>query len=143
MLYLSQFVFQSILFSKKKEPAGDSWHPLVPHGEEGQLPQLPWPVQTPTSPARPPHPEPAAGRGPLDRSSSAQGGRAFPVGPHLKAGPALVSCTRRAWHRTGFQDGDRPGGLLPARSARMQSFPGFSCESSPPALYLKCANIFS
>lgn len=37
MLYLSQFVFQSILFSKKKEHAGDSGHPPVPSGEGAAL----------------------------------------------------------------------------------------------------------
>lgn len=56
MLYLSQFVFQSILFSKKKERAGDSWHRLVPSGEEKLLSSR-GRCSPPTSPARPPHPQ--------------------------------------------------------------------------------------
>ena len=56
MLYLSQFVFQSILFSKKKARAGDSWHPLVPSGEEELLSSR-GQCSPPTSPARPPHPQ--------------------------------------------------------------------------------------
>lgn len=61
MLYLSQFVFQSILFSKKKEHAGDSWHPPVPGGEGAVvLPPMASAALTSPSPAAPP-PHRAAG----------------------------------------------------------------------------------
>lgn len=60
MLYLSQFVFQSILFSKKKEHAGDSGHPPVLSEEGAAL--LPHVARAAlTSPSLALHPQPAAG----------------------------------------------------------------------------------
>lgn len=75
MLYLSQFVFQSILFSKKKEHAGDSWHPLVPSGDGGCSPASHGQCSlTPPSPASPPP----------DRLQAAL--------PHREGAPATYTC---------------------------------------------------
>ena len=93
MLYLSQFVFQSILFSKKKEHAGDSWHPPVPGGEGAAvLPPVASAALTSPSLGAPPHTglqaAPAQeGAGAGQPLSSAVGGKAGLAGAASRGVP--------------------------------------------------------